>query len=89
MTLPQAKVIGWPIGHSRSPLIHQHWLGEYGIDGVYSAQDVAPDALASFVRTVGVGGLRGCNVTIPHKVSVMALADHVTPVARAIGAANT
>lgn len=61
----------------------------HDIEGDYSAQDVAPEDLAGFVRTVGVDGLRGCNVTIPHKVAVMALADHVTPVARAIGAANT
>lgn len=89
MSVPHACVIGHPIGHSRSPLIHRYWLEQHGIDGAYGKRDVPGDQLASFVSEIGRDGLRGCNVTVPHKVAVMEFVDHVTPVARVIGAANT
>ena len=85
----KACVIGWPIAHSRSPLIHGHWLKQYGIDGVYEKQAVEPPALANFISTMRQHGYVGCNVTVPHKERVLGLADASDDAARAIGAANT
>ena len=82
-------VIGWPIGHSRSPLIHGHWLDQHGIDGTYTKQEVSPEELAQFLSQMEAQGLVGANVTVPHKEQVLALADHADDAARAIGAANT
>ncbi|HIP77799.1 MAG TPA: shikimate dehydrogenase, partial [Kiloniellaceae bacterium] len=84
-----AGVIGWPVGHSRSPRLHGFWLDHYGIDGAYLPLPVAPDNLASALRGLRDAGFRGLNVTIPHKESVMALCDHVDDTARRIGAVNT
>ena len=85
----KAFVIGHPIAHSRSPLIHDTWLAEHGIDGSYEAIDVAPDALASFFERLRSGEFAGGNVTIPHKEAVFSLCDEVDPLARSIGAVNT
>lgn len=85
----KAFVIGHPIAHSRSPLIHGAWLDQHGIDGSYEAIDVAPDALPGFFERLRRGEFAGGNVTIPHKEAVFALCDHVDPLARAIGAVNT
>ncbi len=85
----RAFVIGHPIAHSRSPLIHGTWLAEHGVDGSYEAVDVAPDALPEFVRRVDGKDFVGGNVTIPHKQAVFALCDAVDPLARRIGAVNT
>jgi shikimate dehydrogenase len=85
----KAFVIGHPINHSRSPLIHGTWLAEHGIDGSYEAIDVAPDALPSFFERLRTGEFAGGNVTIPHKEAVFALCDEVDPLARKIGAVNT
>ncbi len=89
MTISHACVIGHPIGHSRSPLIHGYWLEQHGLAGRYEKCDVSGNDLAAFVSRIGHDGLRGCNVTVPHKVAVMDLVDYVSPVAQAIGAANT
>lgn len=91
MTLPLppvAGVIGWPIAHSKSPLIHRFWLGKLGLDGDYSRFPVAPEDLADFVCAMPAMGLRGVNVTIPHKVAVMGMVDIVTASASGVGAAN-
>ena len=88
-TPPRAFVIGYPINHSRSPLIHGHWLRHYGLAGSYEKIAVAPDGLAAFVGSLRNAGFVGGNVTLPHKIGVMALADAVDDDARAIGAANT
>jgi shikimate dehydrogenase len=85
----RAFVIGHPINHSRSPLIHGTWLAEHGIDGSYEAIDVAPDALPGFFERLRTGEFAGGNVTIPHKEAVFALCDEVDPLARKIGAVNT
>ncbi|WEK04194.1 MAG: shikimate dehydrogenase [Candidatus Devosia phytovorans] len=85
----KAFVIGHPIKHSRSPLIHGTWLEEHGIDGTYEAIDVAPDALPAFFERLRAGEFAGGNVTIPHKEAVFALCDEVDPLARTIGAVNT
>lgn len=84
-----AGVIGWPIEHSRSPMIHGHWLKRHGIDGTYTKQAVKPEDFATFVRSFAERGFVGANVTVPHKEAAFALADVVEPAARAVGAANT
>ena len=88
---PHAFVIGYPIRHSRSPLIHGYWLQQAGLQGRYDAIEVAPADLSSFVAALkdGSSGLVGGNVTIPHKEAVLALVDDVDDIARQIGAANT
>ncbi|GAA0239272.1 Shikimate dehydrogenase (NADP(+)) [Methylorubrum aminovorans] len=88
MTL-RAFVVGHPIRHSRSPLIHGHWLAEHGLDGTYERIDVAPDAFEAFVRGLPGSGFAGGNVTIPHKEAAYRLADSLTPRAQRIGAVNT
>jgi shikimate dehydrogenase len=85
----RAFVIGHPINHSRSPLIHGSWISAYGIDGSYEAIDVVPADLPAFVDRVRRGEFVGGNVTIPHKEAVFALCDEVDPLARRIGAVNT
>lgn len=85
----RAGVIGWPVAHSRSPLIHGYWLKRYGINGSYDRHAVEPGAAAAFVRSLRERGLAGCNVTLPHKEAVYAAADDTLPAARAAGAANT
>jgi len=85
----RAFVVGHPIAHSRSPLIHGHWLAEHGIDGSYERLDVAPAEFAAFLRGLPDSGFAGGNVTIPHKEAAFALADDLTERARRIGAVNT
>lgn len=87
--IPLAGVIGSPIAHSRSPILHSFWLQQYGIKGFYIPMDVAQADLAEALRTLPKLGFVGINVTIPHKETVLALADVVTDRAALIGAANT
>lgn len=87
--IPLAGVIGWPVAHSRSPLLHGHWLKRYGIKGHYVPMPVRPEHLAEVLRCLPKLGFVGVNVTIPHKEAVLALADVVTDRAALIGAANT
>lgn len=82
-------VIGHPVAHSRSPLIHGGWLAEHRLDGSYERIDVAPDALAGFVARVRAGDFAGGNVTVPHKQAVLPLLDQIGDAALAIGAVNT
>ncbi len=86
-----AFVTGWPIHHSRSPIIHGHWLKTLGIEGTYKAIAVAPDEFATFISTLKDGslGCRGGNVTIPHKELAHQLADRPDELADELGAANT
>lgn len=83
-----AGVIGWPVKHSLSPLIHGLWLNAAGLDGRYDAIEVAPQDFAATVARLRAEGLRGLNVTVPHKEAALALADRADPAARAAGAAN-
>jgi len=85
----KACVIGWPIKHSRSPLIHGYWLERYGIDGVYTKEAVRPGALEDFLKAIPENGFSGCNVIVPHKERALALADKADALARRVGAANT
>jgi shikimate dehydrogenase len=87
--MKRACVVGWPVSHSRSPLIHGYWLERYGIDGSYTRVAVQPEDAARFLRELALQGYVGCNVTIPHKETAYAVADAVLPAARAAGAANT
>ncbi|OIR00759.1 shikimate dehydrogenase [mine drainage metagenome] len=84
-----AGVIGWPVGHSRSPRLHGYWLERHGIDGAYLPLAVRPGDFAEVLRALPRMGFRGANVTVPHKEQALALADHVDPLARRIGAVNT
>ena len=84
-----AGVIGWPVGHSRSPQLHGHWLARYNIDGAYVPMAVAPEKLEAALRGLAALGFRGCNVTVPHKEAAMALVDELDPLARRIAAVNT
>jgi len=84
-----AGIMGWPIGHSRSPALHNFWLDEHGIDGVYVPLPVHPEHLAQALRALPALGFRGCNLTIPHKQAALALVDRVETLAQRIGAVNT
>src|SRR5262249_33094971 len=84
-----AGLLGWPVAHSRSPVIHNHWLAQYGIPGRYVLFGVPPEKLEAAVRGISVLGLRGCNVTTPHKQAIFPLLDRVDGLARRIGAVNT
>ncbi len=84
-----AGVMGWPIVHSKSPRIFDHWFAETAIPGTYTRLAVKPEEFADTFRTLYKTGFRGVNVTIPHKLTALELADEASPAARAIGAANT
>lgn len=87
----RAFVTGFPVKHSRSPLIHGHWLKRFGIDGTYVAQEVTPEDFPAFIARLkdGSSGFRGGNVTIPHKEMAFKLADALDALAEELGAANT
>ena len=85
----RACVIGWPISHSRSPLIHNYWLRQYGIEGTYTKEPVKPEDLEAFLHSFNARGLAGCNVTVPHKEAAFTLAAIHEPSAVAVNAANT
>lgn len=89
MTSPRAFVIGHPIAHSRSPVLHGHWLKTLGLAGSYEKIDVAPEALREFVAGMAQAGFVGGNVTVPHKTAMLDLVDDLDDDARAIGAVNT
>jgi shikimate dehydrogenase len=83
-----ACVIGWPVEHSRSPLIHNYWLRQYGIAGEYRRELVPREEFASFVKSLATRGYVGANVTVPHKEAALALSEPDDR-ARAVGAVNT
>lgn len=87
--MKRACVIGWPIEHSRSPLIHGHWLTRYGIEGTYTKVAVRPEEVAEFLRALSGHGYVGCNVTAPHKEAAFRAAARVEEDARVVGVANT
>jgi shikimate dehydrogenase len=86
---PTAFVIGHPIYHSRSPLIHRHWLKTLRLRGNYEPVQVAPDRLNDFLARVRAGEFVGGNVTLPHKQAVLGACDQLDVAARTIGAVNT
>lgn len=88
-TFGLAGVMGWPVGHSRSPKIHNHWIEKYGLNGAYVLLPVAPGKLEAAIAGLPALGFRGCNITIPHKVDAMALVNEVDANAKRVGAMNT
>jgi len=82
-------VVGWPIEHSRSPMIHGYWLKEWGILGSYEKFAVRPGEFPEFAAKIREGELVGANVTVPHKEVAFSACDGRTPVAEALGAVNT
>jgi shikimate dehydrogenase len=83
-----ACVIGWPVAHSRSPLIHNHWIGELGLNAAYRREAVPPERFADFVQRLSEHGYVGANVTLPHKETALRLSEADSR-AQAVGAANT
>jgi shikimate dehydrogenase len=88
-TLLRAGVVGHPVKHSRSPIIHGYWLEQFGINGRYDRYDVKPEDFSHFVKTLSEQGLQGVNVTIPHKEAAFLALDEATERARRLKAANT
>ena len=84
-----AGVIGWPVQHSLSPVLHGYWLEKYKIDGAYVPLAVHENNLEAAVLALPKLGFAGANVTVPHKERVLKLVDHVTATAKRIGAVNT
>lgn len=87
--MERAFVIGHPISHSKSPILHRHWLQKYDLGGTYEAVDVEPADLVAFTNAIKSGAFIGGNVTIPHKEAVMALCEKLSATATQIGAVNT
>lgn len=85
----RTAVIGHPIHHSKSPLIHNHWIVKYGLTGAYEAINVAPKDLERDVQSFIAHDYAGFNVTIPHKIAIMEYCESIDDAAKAIGAVNT
>ena len=86
---PKACVIGWPVAHSRSPLIHRFWLDRLKIEGSYELAAVAPADFPAFVDNLARHGFAGANVTLPHKETAFELCDVATETAACLQAVNT
>jgi shikimate dehydrogenase len=85
-------IIGYPLGHTLSPVMHHYWLQQVDLPGhyhVHAVNPVQPNGLAERLVSLAQQGYRGLNVTIPYKTSIMPLLDAIDPVAQAIGAVNT
>ncbi|MEP3431688.1 MAG: shikimate dehydrogenase [Roseibium sp.] len=85
----QATVIGFPIAHSRSPLVHGYWLKKHGLDGDYGRLKLAPEDAPDFFKDFADSGLVGANVTVPHKEVAASACDWLDEAAKTMGAANT
>ena len=81
-----AGVMGWPIAHSRSPMLHNYWMREHALNGVYVPLAIKPEGLAAALRALPPLGFSGCNLTLPHKQKAMSIVDTVDDVAKRIGA---
>ncbi|MBT5049008.1 MAG: shikimate dehydrogenase [Rhodospirillaceae bacterium] len=81
-----AGVMGWPVMHSRSPLMHNYWMEQQGLAGTYVFLEIKPGELAPALRALHPLGFSGCNLTIPHKLDAMTIVDEVDDVAKKIGA---
>ena len=88
MSVRAACVIGWPVAHSRSPLIHGYWIKQHKLAADYRREALKPEAVADFFANLSARGYVGCNVTLPHKEAALA-ASEPDDRARAVGAANT
>ncbi len=85
----RAAVIGWPVAHSRSPVIHGHWLERYRVSGRYDLLAVEPQAIEATLRGFGETGLIGANVTVPYKQAAYDACEDVDAIGHALGALNT
>jgi shikimate dehydrogenase len=89
LTYKLAGVMGWPVAHSRSPVIHNHWIAQHELRGAYVLLPIQPGKLEQALRALPALGFAGCNLTIPHKVEALGLVDRVDHLATRIGAINT
>jgi shikimate dehydrogenase len=89
MSSPRACIMGHPVAHSRSPMLHGYWLRTLGIAGSYEFADVAPEKFEAFFRGLAANGFVGGNITIPHKEAAFRLVDRRERAAETIGAVNT
>ena len=87
--MKKACVIGWPIEQSRSPLIHNYWLKNYGIDALYEKKPLEPEDVSDFIANLVTSEFVGCNVTIPHKETVFLAVQKVDAIAARLAAVNT
>jgi shikimate dehydrogenase len=87
-TVSAACVIGWPVEHSRSPLIHNYWLNACGVSGEYRREAVAPEKFREFLQSLAARGYVGANLIFPHKEAALA-SSQPDDRALAVGAANT
>jgi shikimate dehydrogenase len=81
--------MGWPVAHSRSPMLHGYWIKELGLSGAYVYLPVRPERLGEALKGLSALGFAGCNITLPHKEAAVRLVDRVDPLAKRIGAINT
>ncbi len=86
---PKAAITGWPVSHSRSPLIHGYWIEKYKLSGSYDRVGVDPETAEAFYKNFSESGLAGGNVTVPHKETAAAACDWLDDAASEMGAANT
>jgi len=81
-----AGVMGWPVMHSRSPMLHNYWFSHYGLAGSYVPLAIEPEGLQAALNALAPLGFAGCNLTIPHKQEAIAAMAEIDPMAKAIGA---
>jgi shikimate dehydrogenase len=81
-----AGVMGWPVMHSKSPMLHNYWFKQYGLNGTYVPFAIEPSGLGAALRALHPLGFAGCNLTIPHKQEALKFVDEVDPVGRSMGA---
>jgi len=84
-----AGIMGWPVAHSRSPVLHGYWLEQYRIDGAYVPMAVKPENLRRALQALPALGFAGCNLTIPHKEEALRAVDSLEPSAKRAGGVNT
>jgi shikimate dehydrogenase len=84
-----AGLMGWPVMHSRSPKLHNYWIGTHSLAGAYVPLAIKPEGLRAALRALPAVGFSGCSLTIPHKEAALAIVDTVDPLARRVGAVNT
>lgn len=91
-TFKLAGIMGWPVGHSRSPSIHNHWIKQHNLNGAYvylPVNPANPDDLKAALKGLSVMGFAGCNLTLPHKVMALPMVDRLDATAKRMGAINT
>ncbi len=81
-----AGVMGWPVSQSRSPMLHNYWFAQHGLQGSYVPLAIRPEGIGAALRALHPLGFAGCNLTIPHKQTAMAIVDSIDETATTIGA---